>query len=145
VANDLASKPARPFLSNEQVQDLNQRFGYFEFADAQGDVSRSFAQASIETYERVRSAAGELLDAAVLVEAHVSLPIPMAELVSMLREAAKVINSAPPGTFDKSEVFRFPLTDELEGAAHALNDTEPNRHAALVALSKAVTKATGRK
>ncbi len=52
-----------PWLSNEQIQALNEKHGYFEFADARGDVSRAFAQDAIDMHERLRAAAPELLAA----------------------------------------------------------------------------------
>lgn len=41
--------------------DLNDKFGYFEFNDAQGDVSREFSNHSIQIYEIVKDAAPKLL------------------------------------------------------------------------------------
>lgn len=52
-----------PLLSNEQVQALNEKHGWFKHGDAQSDVSRAFANDAVEAYERVRSAAPELLEA----------------------------------------------------------------------------------
>lgn len=50
-------------LTTAQVHELNERFGWFENGDAQGDVSRDFAQAAIEKYEQMRSAAPLVLAA----------------------------------------------------------------------------------
>ena len=36
------------FLTDEQLQSLSERFGCFQFGDAQGDKSRDFANAVIE-------------------------------------------------------------------------------------------------
>lgn len=52
-----------PFLSNDQVQELNEKHGWFKHGDAQSDVSRAFANDAVAAYERVRSAAPELLEA----------------------------------------------------------------------------------
>lgn len=52
-----------PFLSNEQVQVLNEKHGWFKYGDAQSDVSRAFANDAVAAYERVRAAAPELLEA----------------------------------------------------------------------------------
>ena len=54
-----------PFLSNEQVQALNEKHGWFKHGDAQSDVSRAFANDAVAAYERVRSAAPELLEALI--------------------------------------------------------------------------------
>lgn len=52
-----------PFLSNEQVQALNEKHGWFKHGDAQSDVSRAFANDAVAAYERVRAAAPDLLAA----------------------------------------------------------------------------------
>ena len=49
------------FLTPKQVREFNTTFGYLEFGDAQGDVSRAFAQAAIEKHERLCAAAPEML------------------------------------------------------------------------------------
>jgi hypothetical protein len=54
------AKPT-PYLSNDQVHALNEKHGWFQFRDAQSDVSRAFAQDAIEMHERMRAAAPELL------------------------------------------------------------------------------------
>jgi hypothetical protein len=51
------------YLTNDQVHTLNEKHGWFEFADAQSDVSRAFAQDAIAMHERIRSAAPDLLEA----------------------------------------------------------------------------------
>lgn len=57
----MSSKQA--WLSNEQVQTLNERHGWFKHGDAQSDVSRAFANDAVEAHERVRAAAPDLLKA----------------------------------------------------------------------------------
>lgn len=52
------------FLTNEQVHTLNEKHGWFQYRDAQSDVSRAFAQDAIAMHERIRAAAPELLMAA---------------------------------------------------------------------------------
>ncbi len=49
------------YLSVDQVYALNEKHGWFEFSDAQGDVSRAFAQDAIAMHERMREKAPELL------------------------------------------------------------------------------------
>ena len=56
----------RNYLSEGQVHALNEKHGWFEFRDAQGDVSRDFSQDAIALHESIRAAAPELL--AVLQE-----------------------------------------------------------------------------
>lgn len=51
------------WLSDEQVQTLNERHGWFKHGDAQSDVSREFANDAVEAHERLRSAAPDLLEA----------------------------------------------------------------------------------
>lgn len=51
------------YLTKEQVLQLNEKHGWFQYADAQGDVSRAFAQDAIAMHERIRAAAPELLEA----------------------------------------------------------------------------------
>jgi hypothetical protein len=57
------SNGQQPYLSSAQIYDLNEKHGWFEFGDAQSDVSRAFAQDAIEMHERIRAAAPELLEA----------------------------------------------------------------------------------
>ena len=52
----------KKYLTKDQVFSLNEKHGWFEFGDAQGDVSNAFANEAIEAYERVRAAAPELLE-----------------------------------------------------------------------------------
>lgn len=54
-------KPGPVFISEEQVQQLNEKHGWFELRDTQSDVSNAFANEAIERYERIRAAAPELL------------------------------------------------------------------------------------
>lgn len=56
----------KPFLTDAQVFDLNEKHGWFQSGDAQSAVSKAFAQDAIEKYELMRAAAPELL--AVLQE-----------------------------------------------------------------------------
>lgn len=51
------------YLTPEQVYLLNEKYGWFEFGDAQSDKSRAFAQDAIATHERIRAAAQDLLSA----------------------------------------------------------------------------------
>lgn len=55
----------RKWLSDEQVQQLNERHGWFKHGDAQSNVSRAFANDAVEAHERIRAAAPELLEALV--------------------------------------------------------------------------------
>lgn len=53
--------PGPVFISPDQVLELNEKHGWFEFGDGQSDVSNAFANDAIARYERIRSAAPELL------------------------------------------------------------------------------------
>lgn len=55
----------QPYLTPEQVNQLNEKHGWFQFGDAQSDVSRAFAHDAIEMYERMRAAAPDMLAALV--------------------------------------------------------------------------------
>jgi len=55
--------PGPVFISPDQVHELNEKHGWFEFGDAQSDVSNAFANEAIARYERIRSAAPEMLEA----------------------------------------------------------------------------------
>jgi len=55
--------PNPVFISPDQVYELNEKHGWFQFGDAQSDVSNAFANEAIARYERIRSAAPELLAA----------------------------------------------------------------------------------
>lgn len=60
-----------PYLTPEQVYQLNEKHGWFQYQDAQGDVSRAFAQDAIAMHERVRAAAPDLLAALLAARASV--------------------------------------------------------------------------
>ena len=49
------------YLSREQVRSLNEKHGWFQYGDAQSDVSNAFANEAVRIHERVRAAAPELL------------------------------------------------------------------------------------
>lgn len=51
------AKPTPGLLHNGQVFALNAKHGWFEYGDAQSDVSRAFAADAIAEYERVRDEA----------------------------------------------------------------------------------------
>ena len=55
--------PGSLFISPDQVYELNEKHGWFEFGDAQSDVSNAFANEAIARYERIRSAAPDMLAA----------------------------------------------------------------------------------
>jgi len=57
------SVQARPYLTADQVADLNEKHGWFQYRDAQSDVSKAFAQDAITLHESIRSAAPDLLEA----------------------------------------------------------------------------------
>ena len=50
-----------PYLTAKQVFALNEKHGWFQFGDAQSDVSKTFAQDAIVLHEKIRAAAPELL------------------------------------------------------------------------------------
>lgn len=56
-----------PYLTDDQVYQLNEKHGWFQFGDAQSDVSRAFASDAIAMHERIRSAAQELLHVSQMV------------------------------------------------------------------------------
>ena len=53
----------KTFLSRDQVFALNERHGWFQFGDAQSDVSNAFANDAIAMHENMRQAAPELFKA----------------------------------------------------------------------------------
>lgn len=53
------------WLSDYQVQVLNERHGWFKHGDGQSDVSRAFANDAVEAHERLRAAAPELLESLI--------------------------------------------------------------------------------
>jgi enoyl reductase-like protein len=75
-----AIKPT--LLHNHQVHALNEKHGWFEFRDAQSDVSRAFASDAIAEYERVRNEATAVCVATGLT------PRQLVERVKELEEAA---------------------------------------------------------
>lgn len=57
------SANGKTYLTPDQVQQLNEKHGWFQYRDAQSDVSRAFAQDAISMHERIRAAAPDLLTA----------------------------------------------------------------------------------
>jgi hypothetical protein len=60
---DNSKQEVAAYLTLEQVEQLNDKYGWFEFGDAQSDKSRAFAQDAIAMHERLRATAPELLAA----------------------------------------------------------------------------------
>lgn len=56
----------KTFLSRDQVWQLNEKHGWFQFGDAQSDVSNAFANDAIAMHENMRQAAPELFEALVM-------------------------------------------------------------------------------
>ena len=53
------------FISKSQVAEMNEVHGWFQYADAQSDVSNTFANEAIQRYEKIRDAAPLLLEALI--------------------------------------------------------------------------------
>lgn len=49
------------YLTEDHVQELNEKHGWFQYGDAKSDVSKAFAEDAIIMHERVRAAAPNLL------------------------------------------------------------------------------------
>lgn len=64
------------YLTPEQVHELNEKHGWFEFQDAQSDVSRAFAQDAIAKHEAMRNAAPDMLAALVALAAAFKAHLP---------------------------------------------------------------------
>ncbi|MFY9460424.1 MAG: hypothetical protein WAP57_11815 [Aquabacterium commune] len=79
------AKPTNGLLHNAQVFALNAKHGWFEFGDAQSDVSRAFAADAIAEYERVRNEA-----TAICVQTGLT-PSQLVERVEELEGAAKLV------------------------------------------------------
>lgn len=52
-----------PGLTRDQVFDIADNYGPFKYGDAQGEKRIEFAAEVIATYERIRNAAPEMLEA----------------------------------------------------------------------------------
>lgn len=50
------------FLSKKEVSSLNKEHGYFEYADAQGDVSLAFANDAVDKFINMGVMASEVQD-----------------------------------------------------------------------------------
>lgn len=50
-------------LSENLMYELNEKHGYFQFGDAQGDVSKAFANDVIAIHESIRNNAPDMLNA----------------------------------------------------------------------------------
>ncbi|QIL72282.1 hypothetical protein G7048_19140 [Diaphorobacter sp. HDW4B] len=55
----MSDKPTT-YLNKWQVYKLNEQHGYFQHADAQGDVSRAFANDAIDAYLQMCAEASEV-------------------------------------------------------------------------------------
>lgn len=87
------AKPTPGLLHNGQVFALNAKHGWFEYGDAQSDVSRAFAADAIAEYERVRDEATAIcvqtgLTPSQLVEQRDGLAGLLSEIYEMVRQGA---------------------------------------------------------
>ncbi|MBB6580058.1 hypothetical protein HNP33_004184 [Comamonas odontotermitis] len=89
------------YLGEQQVQALNEKHGYFEYGDAQGDVSAAFANEAVAAYLRVNEEAQ-----AVMAECGL---IPR-ELLEGYRELREALNSV---------LLHFPTDGEMQDASYA--------------------------
>lgn len=55
------------FLTKNQIENLNDKHGYFAFGDSQGDVSASYADDAISTYKAMQDAAPTLYRALLMM------------------------------------------------------------------------------
>lgn len=102
-------------LSPAQVYELNARHGYFEYADAQGDVSRAFANDAVAAYLRVNE------EAQAIMAEHSLSPRELLEGYRELREALKFY--ANPEVYEPDSVGRVPdLTMEARAALAKHNE-----------------------
>lgn len=112
-----------PFLSNEQVQTLNEKYGWFKHGDAQSDVSRAFANDAVAAYERVRSAAPELLEALIRAQ----------DFIDTIRQELhqrRVADWYPEGAHNAAEQ----MSDDMRLLGNSCADFD---------VSAAIAKATG--
>jgi hypothetical protein len=77
------AKPTPGLLHNGQVFALNAKHGWFEYGDAQSDVSRAFAADAIAEYERVRDEATAIC---------VQTGLTPSQLVERVKELEELLN-----------------------------------------------------
>jgi hypothetical protein len=78
------------YLSKLQVFELNEKHGWFQYGDAQSDVSNAFAQDAIEMHERMRAAAPDLLKA-------------LADLLAMCERQVDFNDDGDGGQFERCQ------------------------------------------
>lgn len=97
-------------LNPAQVYELNERHGYFQYADAQGDVSREFANDAVAAYLLVNEEAQ-----AVMAEYGLS-PRELLEGYRELRNELKLLDAS----YERVKPYGYPLSDAQKSARAAL-------------------------
>lgn len=82
------------YLTKEQVFELNEKHGWFQYGDAQSDVSNAFAQEAIEMHERMRAAAPDLLAALQSCYDLIAEEVADGEYTAQAKQARAAINKA---------------------------------------------------
>jgi len=93
------------YLSPEQVQALNEKHGWFQYGDAQSDVSNAFANDAVALHESIRNAAPALLSD--LIEAE-----------STLRRYAALHWAKGTAESDAKAIVNCDPADRLEATIH---------------------------
>lgn len=87
LTGSYAGAAKQTFLTPDQVYALNEKHGWFQFGDAQSDVSRAFAQDAIAMHERIRAAAQDMLAALESIESMYDDSVSVGDLAMRLYEA----------------------------------------------------------
>ena len=84
------SEPTK-YLNKEQVYKLNEQHGYFQYSDAQGDVSRAFANDAVAAYMQMCAEASQVAARTGLT------PLELEESRDALQEQIKELREALQG------------------------------------------------
>ena len=82
---------SKVYLTKQQVQEMNERHGWFEFSDAQSDVSNDFANEAIERYERIQTAAPTMYAALESIAAQLEQGVDPLQVAQQARTAINAI------------------------------------------------------
>lgn len=114
------AKPTPGLLHNGQVFALNAKHGWFEYGDAQSDVSRAFAADAIAEYERVRDEATGIC---------VQTGLTPSQLVERVKELEAIVSALVAyDELDHSDgvLMMLSYADMLKAARAALSKARPN-------------------
>ena len=105
----MTSEIKHSHLNPAQVYELNERHGYFKYADAQGDVSAAFANEAVAEYLRVNEEAQ-----AVMAECGLSPRELLEGYRDMYRELCEIAQYPENDTVEMRRIAKFVIAKHKE-------------------------------